>query len=83
MGAVVQHLLNTKSLGLDPDIVEELKVWLPCMPLDFRLRWRKPSGPCQNERLLILMSFRRNCSNLSLMKIVMVTTVNWSIFMPL
>ena len=27
-------LLNTKSPTLDPSIVDELKQWLPCRPLD-------------------------------------------------
>ena len=28
------QLLNTKSSTLDPNIVDELKVWPPCNPLD-------------------------------------------------
>ena len=60
-------LLSTKSPALDPNIVEELKVWPPCTPLDDLPSIFEEEETIESmsivKRLLDSMSLTLNCSN--------------------
>ena len=60
-------LLKTKLSTLDPGIVEELKVWPPCTPLDDLPSIFEEEETIESmsivKRLLDSMSLTLNCSN--------------------